>query len=121
MIDHGADPGARPDIGVDHQPDLMVADPAVTDGDKYQVVLENARVRVLRYHDQPGARTHRHRHPAFVMVPLAPFRRRLTFADGTTRERAFKAGEVVWMPAQTHVGENIGDAPTDVVLIELKE
>jgi hypothetical protein len=28
-----------------------IRDPVVTDGDKYSVVLENERVRVLRYHD----------------------------------------------------------------------
>jgi hypothetical protein len=38
-------------------------DPIVTDGDKYSVVLENERVRVLRYHDKPGDRTLQHAHP----------------------------------------------------------
>ena len=32
-------------------------DPAVTDGDKYKVVLENDRIRVLEYRDSPGQRT----------------------------------------------------------------
>jgi quercetin dioxygenase-like cupin family protein len=95
-------------------------DPAVTDGDKYHVVLDNDDVRVLRYHDQPGAKTQPHHHPAFVMYALAPFRRQLTFPDGTTRVREFKAGEAAWMPAQSHVGENIGSTPTEALLIELK-
>ena len=94
-------------------------DPASTDGDKYRVLLENDQVRVLRYHDEPGARTHLHHHPSFVMIALAPFRRRLTFPDGTRREREFSAGEVAWMPAQSHVGENIGSTPTEVLLIEV--
>ena len=34
-----------------------IQDAVVTDGDKYSVVLENERVRVLRYHDKPGDRT----------------------------------------------------------------
>ena len=37
----------------------IAKDPLVTDGDKYSVVLENERVRVLRYHDKPGDRTSR--------------------------------------------------------------
>jgi quercetin dioxygenase-like cupin family protein len=95
-------------------------DPCVTDGDKYHVVLDNEHVRVLRYHDVPGEKTHPHRHPQFVMVAMSSFRRKLTFPDGTTKIREFKAGEVAYMPAQTHSGENIGDTPTDGLLIELK-
>jgi hypothetical protein len=96
-------------------------DPVSTDGDKYHVLFENDRVRVLRYHDEPGAKTHLHHHPDFVMVVLAPFRRELTFADGSKRTRDFRASETVWMTAQDHVGENVGTTPTDVVLIEPKE
>ena len=33
-------------------------DPTLSDGGKYSVVLDNACVRVLRYQDQPGERTH---------------------------------------------------------------
>jgi hypothetical protein len=95
-------------------------DPLKTDGDKYTVVLENDRVRVLRYHDKPGDTTHLHHHDDMVMYPLAPFRRRLTFADGTTREREFKSGEALWVPEQMHMGENIGTTDTEVLLVELK-
>jgi hypothetical protein len=34
--------------------------------------------------------------------------------------REFKAGDVMWSPAQTHVGENIGTTPTHVLIIEAK-
>jgi hypothetical protein len=34
--------------------------------------------------------------------------------------REFKAGEVLWSDAQAHIGENIGDTPTHVIMIELK-
>jgi len=107
-------------LGAGSAPDPSAPDPAVTDGDKYQVLLDNERVRVLRYHDQPGAKTHLHHHPCFVMYALAPFRRRLTFPDGSQRVRGFEAGEVAWMPAQSHVGENIGATATEALLIELK-
>ena len=101
-------------------PDTVEPDPVVTDGDKYHALLDNEQVRVLRYHDEPGDKTHLHHHPAFVMYALASFQRRLTFPDGTTREREFAAGDVAWMPEQTHVGENIGTTPTEALLIELK-
>ena len=96
------------------------SDPTTTDPDKYKAVFENERVRVLRYHDEPGAKTHPHQHPDSVLYALSPFRRRLTFPDGSTKERAFEAGDVMWVPAQTHVGENIGTTSSEVLLIEVK-
>jgi quercetin dioxygenase-like cupin family protein len=96
-------------------------DPLTTDPGKYSLVLENERVRVLRYHDRPGEKTSMHRHPDLVLHALAPFKRRLTLAGGKTWEREFKAGEVFWVPAQGHVGENIGDTDTNVIIVELKE
>jgi quercetin dioxygenase-like cupin family protein len=95
-------------------------DPTVTDPDKYKVVLENDRVRVLDYRDKPGAETKPHHHPAFVLYVLSPFKRRLTFPDGTVKEREFKAGEVMWMEAQTHVGRNIGTTETHALIVEPK-
>lgn len=53
-------------------------DPRHTDGDKYKLRYENNKVMVLEYRDQPGEKTHLHFHPAFVLVALAPFKRRLT-------------------------------------------
>jgi hypothetical protein len=54
------------------------------------------------------------------MVTLGAFRRRLTVGDAT-RDVALEAGEVRWLDAQTHTGENTGDTPTHVVFVELKE
>ena len=86
--------------------------------DKYKVVLENERVRVLRYHDAPGAKTHPHHHPDSVLYALSAFKRRLSFPDGKSQEREFKPGDVMWIPAQTHTGENIGTTDTEVLLVE---
>ncbi|RYZ07625.1 MAG: cytoplasmic protein [Myxococcales bacterium] len=95
-------------------------DPLRTDGDKYHLVLENTFVRVLRYHDEPGAATRPHHHPCFLLYALGPFERELTFADGARRTRTFEAGETAWMPPQSHAGRNVGRTPTDALLIELK-
>ena len=95
-------------------------DPAFTDGDKYHVVLDNSNVRVLRYSDRPGGKTHQHRHSEFVLYALSPFRRRLTFPDGTSKERDFAPGDVIWMPEQTHIGENTGTTDTEVLIVEIK-
>jgi len=95
-------------------------DPIVTDGDKYRLVLENDRVRVLRYRDKPGDKTHPHHHDAFVLYALSSFRRRLIFPDGNMKERDFKPGDAIWMPEQVHTGENVGTTDTDVVIVEQK-
>ncbi len=95
-------------------------DPIVTDPDRYHVIFANDRVRVLEYRDEPGARTRPHRHPDSVMVTLTGFRRRVT-ADGRAVELELAAGQVRWLGAQEHTGENIGDTPTRTILVELRE
>ena len=97
-----------------------MADPTATDPDKYKAIFENERVRVLEYHDEPGQRTSPHDHPDCVMLTLSPFERRLIGADGETREVQLAEGEVRWLDAQTHSGENTGDSPTHVIFVELK-
>lgn len=96
-----------------------MADPTVTDPDKYAVVFENERVRVLEYRDEPGAKTSPHDHPNSVMITLSGFDRRLTVGD-QTREVTLGPAETRWLDAQTHSGENIGSTPTHVVFVELK-
>lgn len=98
----------------------MAQDAVVTDGDKYRVMLENAQVRVLEYRDQPADKTHQHHHPAFVLYALGPFKRSITLPDGKVIMREFKGGEVIYSAAQTHIGTNVGDTPTHVIIVELK-
>lgn len=100
---------------------LRAQDPAITDPDKYVVILENARTRVLEYRDHPGARTHPHRHPDSVLYALSDFTRRLSFLDGKSTTRNFKKGEVMFLPGQIHIGENVGATDTHVILVEFME
>jgi hypothetical protein len=55
-----------------------------------------------------------------VLVALSPFKRKITLPDGKAMVREFKTGDVIWSDAQTHIGENIGEAPTHAVIIEMK-
>ncbi|HET9737403.1 MAG TPA: hypothetical protein VFP78_04725 [Solirubrobacteraceae bacterium] len=98
----------------------MTGDPTETDPDKYRVVFENDRVRVLEYRDQPGDRTSPHRHPDSVMYTLSAFERRLIHGD-EHRDVKLEPGRVNWLAAQEHSGENIGSTDTHVLFIELKE
>ncbi|MGZ8512272.1 MAG: hypothetical protein ACXWWL_02420 [Candidatus Limnocylindria bacterium] len=49
----------------------MSLDPTQTDPDKYAVIFENERVRVLEYKDRPGDRTSPHRHRTASCTPSA--------------------------------------------------
>ncbi len=95
-------------------------DPIKTDGDKYKVMLDNACVRVLEYRDEPGQVTRQHHHPAFVLYALTPFKRVIHLPDGKTINRSFKTGDVIWSPAQTHIGENVGSTATSAIIVESK-
>ena len=96
---------------------VWAEDAVKTDPDKYKVVLENERVRVLEYRNKPGQKTKMHTHPDFVLQAMAPFKRRkLTLSNGKTMTREFKGGEIVWMNAQSHIGENIGETDTHVLI-----
>lgn len=98
-----------------------MAEPTQTDPDKYKVIFENESVRVLDYRDEPGQRTSPHEHPDSVMYTLSDFERRLVGPDGETRDVALQPGEIRWLDAQIHSGENIGKTPTHVLFVELKE
>jgi len=96
-------------------------DPLDTNGDKYKVVFENERVRVLDYRDKPGQKTTPHQHPDALVYALAPFKRKLTLGDGQTVLVEKKKGETYFVKAQRHTGENIGATETHVLIVELKE
>lgn len=98
----------------------MDRDPVATNPELYRVVFENERVRVLEYLDGPGDRTEPHDHPDSVMVTLTSFRRRL-YANDSERDVELAANAAAWLPAQRHAGHNIGDTPTRVIFVELKE
>src|SRR4030081_2565969 len=95
-------------------------DPTTTDSDKYQVLFENERVRVLEYPDRPGDITSPHDHPGSVMYTLSSFRRKLVFGDRTAVVDK-SAGEVSWLEPQRHQGENVGTTDTHVLVVELRE
>ena len=98
----------------------MTLDPVATNPTHYKVIFENDHVRVLEYTDQPGDRTTPHEHPNSVMVTLSSFRRRL-YAGDVERDVDISAEKASWLPAQQHSGHNIGETPTHVIFVELKD
>jgi beta-alanine degradation protein BauB len=98
----------------------MSKDPTITNPNLYRVVMENDRVRVLEYHDRAGDRTTPHLHPDSVMITMSAFRRRLIGREREV-EVELEAGQIRWLDAQEHAGENIGDTETHVFFVELKQ
>ncbi|TFD81899.1 cytoplasmic protein [Cryobacterium psychrophilum] len=97
----------------------MSSDPVISNPSLYRVIMENERVRVLEYRDQPGDKSTPHHHPDSVMVSLSSFRRRLSTGEHQV-DVEVPAGGVRWLPTQDHSGENIGDTETHTIFVELK-
>lgn len=98
----------------------MSLDPVVTNPDHYKVIFENDRIRALEYTDVPGDKTTSHEHPDSFMFTLSTFQRRLHAGDRQL-DVAIEAGTASWLPAQEHWGENVGETPTHVIFVELKD
>ena len=96
--------------------DAVAAAPAL-----YEVEFENATVRVLRVVYGPGDKSPMHDHPDSVAVYLTGGRIRITLPDGQAGEPQVPPGLSMWHPAGRHAVENLGDAPFEMVLIELKQ
>ena len=98
----------------------LAQDAVKVDPKHYKVEFENSRVRVLHIQYGPHEKSVMHRHPDAVAIFLAEQDAKFTMPDGKTIERHGKAGQALWTPAETHLPENMGDKPLDVILVELK-
>src|SRR5881409_2061791 len=100
---------------------VSAQDPAVVNSKTIKVKFENDRVRVLEATLPAGAKEQMHSHPAYVIYVLEGGRFRNYTPDGKTTEGEFKAGDVIYRTPITHAAENIGDKPTHLILVELKD
>ena len=99
----------------------MQKDPVQVAPNHYKVVFENDRVRVLSFHSRPGEKWGLHAHPDAVVVSLNEYKVRNIVPGAQPAIREAKRGDVAWIPARSHTGENIGNTEMDCVLVELKE
>jgi quercetin dioxygenase-like cupin family protein len=95
--------------------DAVKADPK-----HYKVVFENDQVRVLHITYGPHEKSVMHAHPANVAVFLTDGTVRFATPDGKSQDRPVKAHTTQWDPGGTHLPENIGEKPFEVMLVELK-
>src|SRR3954465_5932173 len=99
---------------------LTAQDAVKVDPKHYSVVSENDQVRILKVHYGPHEKSVMHSHPAGVAVFLTDAKGRFTFADWKTQDLTSKAGDSMYTPATTHLPENVGDKPFEVIVVELK-
>jgi len=95
-------------------------DPLPMYPDNYRLLFENDRVRVLDFRLRKGDTEKAHHHPAHVAYILEPMRIRFTLADGSTRMREARSGDVLFSEEVVHASENVGDTDAHGILFELK-
>ena len=96
-------------------------DPAVVAPDIYKCKLENDHARVCEVTFKPGQKIAAHSHPQHVVYVLKPGKMRITAVGGEPQELDFAVGQTVWMPAETHSGENIGKTEVKALVIEYRD
>ena len=96
-------------------------DPVKVGPDIYKLTFENERVRVLEVTFAPGAKIGMHSHPDHVGYTLKPGKVRITPQGGKPQEVELKAGDPLWIQAETHSAENLGTSEVKLVIVELKK
>ena len=87
----------------------------------YKVVFENERVRVLGIVTEPGQKWPLHSHPDRVAISLSDYSVRNIIPGQDPTERHSKLGDVHWISATSHIGENTGSTEMRGLIVELKE
>lgn len=100
----------------------LALDPLEVAGpENYKLDFENERVRVMEVFFKPGDKIATHSHPDHFVYVLEGGKLVLSYPDGTTKDFEGKAGDVVWIPAETHAAENVGSTQFRGLVVELKE
>ena len=94
---------------------VKVADQGTT-----KVLLENDQVRVIQIETAPGGVTSWHSHPDYILYALTDGKLESTEKGKPATVLTLKAGEALFMPAETHMVKNVGTTTAKLVLTELK-
>lgn len=91
-------PNAAPDVN----PATVNLDPVAAAPHIYSVRIENEYVRAIETRARPGEYTPLHSHPGRAVVFLNDCIELKVDDEGMASDRVFKAGDVLWAPAETH-------------------
>ena len=95
-------------------------DPVTLDPDKFEVRMENERVRVLEARIASGEGHAMHWHPEHLIYTLSSYKVRDTFPDGSTKTMERGAAEILWGEELTHATQNVGETGLHALIIEFK-
>ena len=99
----------------------MAQDPLKVASDMYKLKFENDRVRVMEVVFKPGAKVATHSHPDHMGYAITAGKLKISRPNAAATEAELKAGDVLWIPAETHWAENVGTTELRVLVTELKE
>jgi quercetin dioxygenase-like cupin family protein len=99
---------------------VLAQDPVKVAPTHYTLVLENARVRVLKIAYAPGSNSAMHQHPDAIVIPLAASKVRFATPDGKSQDSELASESALYTPATTHTATNLGTGPVEAILVEFK-
>lgn len=100
---------------------MSAQDPAKVGPNVYKCIFENDQLRLCEIRFRPGDRIGAHSHPNHAAYVTSPGKLRITASNGQTTDAEFKAGDAIWIPAETHSAVNVGNTELRGLVIELKE
>ncbi len=86
-----------------------------------RMLLENDQVKVYETWLKPGEQNEYHCHPDYVVYNLTDNKINNIDSSGKGTEREYKAGQVDFLPEQSHSSENIGSTESRILIVELKK
>jgi quercetin dioxygenase-like cupin family protein len=98
----------------------LAQDPVAVDPGHYQVLVDNASVRVLKIGYGAGEKSPMHQHPDSLVLLLADAKARFTMPEGKSEDVSMPNETSQYSPAGSHSPANIGPGRIDGILVEFK-
>lgn len=101
-------------------PLVHAQDPALVAPDFYKCTFENEHARLCEVSFKPGATIPSHSHPQHMVYAVTPGSIRIFKAGAEPADVTVTAGQVLWLPAETHYGTNTGEGELKLLVVEFK-
>jgi mannose-6-phosphate isomerase-like protein (cupin superfamily) len=102
----------------------LLAQDKVSGESAEKVILDNEKMKVIQHFSMPNGDVCGegiHRHEPHLTVVLTDAKVRITPQEGESQIVEVKSGTSIWFESETHSVTNLGDQPTKMILIYLKE
>ena len=98
---------------------MSAQDPLKVDPSVYKVKLEEKGVRLFEVSFEPGQKIATHSHPDHVVYAITSGQITITEVGKDAKTMDVKAGDAMYLPAQTHHAQNTGKTSLKLVVVEL--